>query len=147
MKPFVLYIKKLENLGKDWDLASPELVLNFLTRPNKVEKLIQLIKNDKEAWDIVKTIYFQDKFPFTYNIWRLVNINTNYPNLRHNVNNFKSGAKMAIEFQIMSQNFKASKKMNTVKAYLFQLLKVYFVNNQVYSIMLILNKCQHGNNK
>ena len=32
-----LMLKKLGNLGKDWDPASLELVVNFLTGPDKVE--------------------------------------------------------------------------------------------------------------
>ena len=33
-------LKKWENLRKDWNFSSIELVVNFLTRLNKVENLI-----------------------------------------------------------------------------------------------------------
>ena len=67
-------------------------------RPNRVEELIQLIADDEEAWDIVRTIYFQDIFLFNYDVWGLADINSNYPDPGHDVNNFKSGAIMAVEF-------------------------------------------------
>lgn len=44
-------------------------------------------------------------------------MDTNYPDLRHNVNNFKSDTKMAMKFQILLWNFKAFKKVDTVKVY------------------------------
>ena len=142
-----LMLRKWGNLGKDWDLASLESVLNFSTRPDKVEELIQLIRGDEKARDVVRTIHFQDTFPFTYDVWRSADIDTDYPNPGHNVNDFKSGARVAIEFQILSWNFKASKKVDTVKAYSFQLLGVYLVNDPVHSTMSIPDKCQRGDNK
>lgn len=51
-------LKNLGNFSKNQDLASLELVLNLSKRPNKVEKFIQVIIDDKKAWDVVKTIYF-----------------------------------------------------------------------------------------
>lgn len=35
-----------------------ESVVNFSIRPDKVEKLIQLMSDDKKAWDVVKIIHF-----------------------------------------------------------------------------------------
>lgn len=87
------------------------MVVNFSTRSDKVEELIQLIGNDKEAQDLVKTIYFQDSFLFTYDVRGSADVNSNYPNPGHNVNDFKSGATVAVEFQIILRNFKASKKL------------------------------------
>lgn len=88
-------------------------------RPDRVEELIQFIADDKEAQDVVRTIYFQDIFLITYDIWGLADLNSNYPEPGHNINDFKSGARVAVEFQILSQNFKASKKFDAMKAYLF----------------------------
>lgn len=53
-----LRLKKWGNLGKDWNPASIELVVNFSTKPDKVEELIQLIVDDEEARDVVRTIHF-----------------------------------------------------------------------------------------
>ncbi len=53
-----LMFKKWGNLGKDWNPASIESVVNFSTRPNKVQEFVELISDDKEALDVVKTIHF-----------------------------------------------------------------------------------------
>lgn len=91
--------------------------------------------------DIVRTIYFQDTFLFTYDIQGSADVTSNYSNPRHNVNNFKSDAIIAVEFQILLQNFKVSKKFDIIKTYSFRLLGVYLINDSVYSIILTLNKC------
>lgn len=70
----------------------------------------------EKAQDVVRTIYQQDTFSFSYD-----NININFSNLEYNVNGFKSGAIVVVEFQIMLHNFKVYKKIDIVKAYLFQL--------------------------
>ncbi len=44
-----LILKKWGNLGKDWDPTNIESVVNFSTRPDKVEKLIQLMSDNEEA--------------------------------------------------------------------------------------------------
>lgn len=67
-------------------------------RSDKVKKLIQLIADDKKAWDVIKTIYFQNIFPFIYDVRGLADINSNYPDLEHNVNDFKLGARVAVKF-------------------------------------------------
>lgn len=96
---------------------------------------------------MVKTIYFQDIFPFTYDVWGLADINSDYFNPKYNVNNFKLGAIMAVEFQILLQNFKVSKKVDVVKIYSFCLLGVYFVNDSMHSIMSTLEKHHHREDK
>ena len=63
-----LMLKKWGNLGKDWDLVNIKSVINFLTRPNKIQEVIELISNDEEALNVVRTIHFQDTFLFTYNV-------------------------------------------------------------------------------
>ena len=63
-------------------------MLNFSSRPDKVKKHIQFINGDKESWDVVKTIHFQDKFPFMYDVHKLTDIDTNYLDPAYNVNNF-----------------------------------------------------------
>lgn len=65
----------------------------------------------------------------------------------HDVDNFKAIARVAIEFQINSQNFKATKKINTVKAYLFRLLGVYLVDELSKEAVLTLKKRRRGDNK
>ena len=61
-------LKKWGNLGKDWDPVSIESVVNFSTKLDKVQELIKLISNDKETLDVIKTIYFQKIFSFTYDV-------------------------------------------------------------------------------
>lgn len=73
-------------------------MVNFSTRLNKVEEFIKLIADDKEARDVVRTIHFQDNFLFTYDVCELADVNSNYSNSGHNVNNFKSGVTVAVEF-------------------------------------------------
>lgn len=46
--------KKCEILGKNCDLSLIETVINMLTRPNKVQELIDLITNNKEVHNIVQ---------------------------------------------------------------------------------------------
>ncbi len=53
-----LMLKKWENLRKNWNLASIKSVVNFSIKSNKVQELIELIFNDEEALDMIKTIYF-----------------------------------------------------------------------------------------
>ncbi len=53
-----LMLKKWGNLRKDWNPASIESVVNFSIKPDKVQELIELIFDDKEALDVVRTIYF-----------------------------------------------------------------------------------------
>lgn len=131
-----LMLKKLGNLGKDWDPASIGSVLNFSTRPDKVEELIQLIANDEEARDVVRTIHFQDTFPFTYDVRKSANVNSDYPDPGHAVDDFKSGATVAIEFQVLSRaTSKLPKKVDAVKVYSFRLLGVYLIDDPVQSTM------------
>lgn len=54
---------------------------------------------------------------------------------------------MVIEFQILLYNFKASKKVNVIKTYLFQLLGMYFINDTMHLMMLTPNKRQWGENE
>lgn len=142
-----LMLKKQRNFKKDQDLTSLNLVVNLSPRPNKIKEIIQLIVDDKKAWDVLKTIHQQDIFLFTYDVWKLANRNSDFPDLRHDVTNFKSSATVEVEFQILLHNFKASKIVNAVKAYLFQLLGVYLIDNPMQSKISISNKRQHRDNK
>ena len=96
---------------------------------------------------MVRTIHFQDTFPFTYDVWRSADVDTNYPDPEHDVDDFKSGARVAMEFQILSRNFKASKKVNVVKTYSFQLLGLYLVDDSVHSTMSTPDKRQRGDDE
>lgn len=89
---------------------------------------------------MIKTIYFQDIFLFTYDVRGSADVNSNYPDLGYDIDNCKLGATMTVEFQILLQNFKASKKVDVIKAYSFRLLGVYFVDNLVHSTMSTLKK-------
>lgn len=137
-------LKKWGNFGKDWDLINIESVVNCLIRPNKVKELIQLISNNDDAQNVVKTIHFQNTFPFTYDVCKSTDISSNYSNLGHDVDKFKAGAIVAVEFQILLRNFKASKKIDAVKTYLFWLLEVYLVDNPLHLTISTPNKRQKG---
>ncbi len=137
-------LKKWRNLGKDWNPGSIKSVVNFSTRPNKVQELIELISDNEDALDMVRTIHFQDTFPFIYDVQESANVSSDFPDPGHDVDNFKAGAIVAVEFQILSRNFKASKKVDAVKAYLFRLLGVYLVDDLIHSTMSTPNKRQRG---
>lgn len=94
-----LKLKKCRNFGrKDWDPINIKSVINFSIRLNKVKELIQLISNDKEALNVVRTIYFQDIFLFTYDVQKLADVNSDFFNPKHNVYNFKEGVIVAVKF-------------------------------------------------
>ena len=50
-------LKKWGNFGKNLNSMSFKSVMNFSTRSDKLEELIQLIVDNEKAWDVVKTIY------------------------------------------------------------------------------------------
>lgn len=54
---------------------------------------------------------------------------------------------IVLQFQIQSQNFKTSKKIDAIKAYFFKLLGMYFVDDLMYLTMLTLEKPQHRKDK
>ena len=56
-------------------------------------------------------------------------VDGDYPNPGDDIHIFKARAKMAMEFQVNSRNFKASKKIDVMKVYLFYLLRVYLVDD------------------
>ena len=63
-------------------------------------------------------IYFQNIFLFIYDVLESADVSSDFPNLGYNIDNFKAGTTVVIEFQVLLQNFKASKKINAVKWYL-----------------------------
>lgn len=78
VKPTAFH-KKWSNLGKGWDPSSNETVVNISKKPDKAQELIGLITDNKEIQDIVQTIYSQDQFPFTYNIFEETGVKGDYP--------------------------------------------------------------------
>lgn len=60
-----------------------------------------------------------------------MDINSNFLKSRYDIDNFKSGITMVLVFQILSYNFKTSKKVDTIKVYLFRLLEVYLINDLI----------------
>ncbi len=141
------HVKKWGNLKKDWTPASIESMVNFSTRPDKIQELLELISDDEEALDVVRTIHFQDTFPFTYDVRGSANVSSDFPDSGHNVDDFKVGAIVAVEFQILSRNFKASKKVDVVKSYSFGLLGVYLIDDLMHSTMSTPNKRQYEEDK
>lgn len=49
-------------------------MINFLTKPEKIEELIGLINGDKEVKNVVIAIYLQDGFSFPCNIRKLAQV-------------------------------------------------------------------------
>lgn len=88
------------------------------------------MSDDKEARDVVKTIYFQDIFSFTYSNRESAEVSSNFFDLRYDVDDFKAEATIAM------RNFKNSKKIDVMKPYLLWLLGVYLIDDPIYSIML-----------
>lgn len=123
------------------------MVVNILTKPNKVQDLIDLISDDEEVYNIIQAIYIQETFSFPYNVCEKTRVDRNYPNLGHDFDNFKVGAKVAVGFQVNSKNFKASKKIDVVKAYSFRLLGVYLVDDLSNETMLTPEKWCPGDNE
>lgn len=126
-----LMLKKWENLGKDWDISTINSIVNFSTRPNKVEELIEFISGNKKVQEIVKTIHYQNTFLFTYNVQKTTDMDADYLDPGHDIDNFKNGLKVGIEFQMVSWNFKAFKKVDVVKAVSFRLLGVYPIDDTI----------------
>ncbi len=83
-----------------------------------------------------------------YDIRELAIVSSNFSDdPGHNVDDFKARATMAVKFQILLYNFKASKKVDVVKAYLFRLLGVYLIDDPIHSTMSTPNKHQCGADK
>lgn len=114
-----MMLKKWGNLEKKWEPSNIKSVISFSTRPEKIEELIELITDDEEVRDIVQAIYLQDTFPFTYNVYKSAKVKGDYPDPGYDVDDFKAGARVAVEFQIVSRNFKALKMIDAVKTYSF----------------------------
>ena len=74
-------------------------------------------------------------------------IDRNYPNLGHDIDNFKARAKIAMKFQVNSRNFKARKKIDLVKRYLFRLLGLYLIGGPSNETMSTPKKWYLGDNK
>ncbi len=111
-------------------------------RPDKVEEFIHLIADNKKARDVINTIHFSDIFPFTYDLKRSADVNSDYPDPKHDVDNFKLSATVVVEFPILLQNYKVSKKVDAVKEYLFYVLGKYHVDNPIHSTILTSKKRQ-----
>lgn len=122
-------------------------MVNFSTRPGKVQELIQLIGDDEEAQDIARAIHFQNTFPFTYDVRESAGVTSDFPDPGHEIDDFKSGATVAVEFQVLSRNFKTSKRVDTIKAYSFRLLGVYLVDDPMHSAMSTPDKRRRGDDE
>lgn len=107
-------LKKRRSFGRDQDLASIESMVNFIRRPNRIQKLRQLISHDNKALDIVRTMYFQDTFLFTYDVWELANVSNDFLEPGYDIDDLKTELTVVVEFQILTRNFKTSKKFNIV---------------------------------
>lgn len=102
--------------------------------------LIELITDDKKVRDIVQKIYIQNTFSFTYDMRKSANVKGDYPDPRNDVDDFKAGARIAMEFYLVLYNFKVSKRVDTIKTYSFQLLGIYLIDKLINSTILTLKK-------
>lgn len=105
---------------------------------------MELITGNEEVKDTVKTIHIQDTFLFTYDVRKTSDMNADYPDPGHDVDDFRNGSKVAVEFQIVSRNFRASKKIDAVKAYSFRLLGVYLIEDPAQSSVSTPDKRRRG---
>ena len=124
-----------------------KLIINFSTKSQKVQELIELITGDKEIKDIVIALHLQDSFLFTYDIYKSAKIKGDYSDLGYDVDDFKIGAMVAVEFQLVLRNFKASKKVDAVKVYSFRLFGVYLIDDLALSTMSIPEKQRQKDDK
>lgn len=67
-----------------------------------------------------------------------------YPDPGHDVEDFRAGSTMAVEFQIHSRNFKATKKTDATKACSFRLLRVYLIVEPKVLMVFTPEKCRRG---
>lgn len=85
--------------------------------------LIELIAENEEVQDVVKAIHYQDTFPFTYDVRKSANMDADYPDPGHDVDDFKNESKVAIEFQVLSRKLQSFQKSRCRKGILFPTIR------------------------
>lgn len=93
-----MLFKKWDKLKNNQNFFSIKLIIKFLIRLKKVQKLIYLIINYENIKNIVSSIYYQNNFLFIYNIYKFIEIKKDYLKLKYNINHFKVKVKAVIEF-------------------------------------------------
>lgn len=96
-----IMLKKCGNLGKKCDHSSIKMVINISIKLDSVQDLIDLIDlilDNEKVHNIIQAIYIQDTFSFTYDVCEKVDVERDYSNSHHDVDNFKGKAKVAVEF-------------------------------------------------
>lgn len=101
--------------------------------------MIEIIDKDKRK-DKVQGLLDKNIFLFTYDVCKSAKMNANFPNPGYKISNFHSRAMIIAEVQTHLSNFKNTKKINAIKAYLFCLLGVYLINAPATSIVSTLKK-------
>lgn len=66
-------------------------------------------------------------FPFTYDLRESSKLKGDYPDPGHDVADLRAESTVAVEFQIHSRNFKASKTAGESKGFSFRLLGIYLI--------------------
>lgn len=115
-------------MGKGSDSWTIEPVINVSAKPDRVQELINLIEDDDEIKHTVQNLHDADTFPLRYDVCEETGVKNGFPDPGYDASVFKSGATVAVECQIYSRNFKASKKSDAVKAYSFRLLGLYLLD-------------------
>ena len=94
-------LKKRGNLGKEWEPASIGNVVIFSIRPDKLEELIALM-DANDTKDLIENIQGGNTFSFTYDVLEASTIKSDYLDPGHDVEDFRAGSTVAVEFQIRS---------------------------------------------
>lgn len=63
------------------------------------------------------------------------------------MHDFKARARVVIEFQIVSHNFKALKRIDAIKTYFFQFLGVYLIDKPTNNTISTLEKQRQRDDK
>lgn len=71
-------------------------------------------------------------------------MDANYPKPSHDLDDFKNGLKVVVEFQIVSQNLKASKKSRCCKSILFLAIKGFSDQRSCWNNSIHIRKILAG---
>lgn len=139
-------LKKWGNLGKDWDPASVESIVNFPQDQKRSKSSWSSSLETKKSKTLLKLSTTRTR-SHLHDVRKTSNMDANYPDPDYDVDDFRNGSKVAIEFQIVSRNFKASKKIDAVKASSFRLLGVYLIEDPAHSSVSTPEKRRRGENE
>ena len=110
-------------LGEDW-VKPADKFINVSTNKSHVKGLIALMDdNDEREW--MSQLCDKKKFPFTYN-----GIKDENPNPGYDVEEFRQGREVAVEFTTHAINFRTVSKPDLTFNYNFRLQSLYLVESE-----------------